>query len=536
MKKKRILSMILASSLLIGALAACAPAAPAPTEVPTPATAAPAGTPATPAAPVAPEPPPADRGPYGRLILATANETPSVAPGRTNAAAASYKIHMNYDPLFRTNFYDLEPVPHLVSNWQAISDTRFEFTIHQGIMFHNGEELTAYDIIASWEYVRNYPDARAGRESIVEFGMIDRYSIWIDTIEPNALLFSHLTHHGNVIMPKSLIESGHDFTAQPVGSGPFVFDEWRLGDSLHFSAFDNYFNPERAAKVETVTWRIIPEGASRTIALETGEVDYVVYVAFSDIQRLKDHPDIEVLTIPSTGHNNLQLNNEAPQFSNIVVRQALNMAIDREALVMAAFNGFAVPTSAQIPTVFIGATYEGTLPFDPAAASALLAEHGIDPESLAFEIIASNEERRRMGEVVQANLADIGIPVSIVMMDLATTLATTGVGGWYEAAFGGFTAPTLLGQMRGVLFYDPERVNRGRINNPELNELILRAIGTVDAEARIPILEEASRVANEHMGHVPTHLSMIVQAFNANLVVPELSATAYLNLNMIYWR
>jgi len=535
MKTKRIISIALAGTMLAGALAACAPAVSQPEAPPPAVTATPQAPTPTPATPEpAAEPP--SQGPYGRLILATANETPSVAPGRTNAAAAAYKIHMVHDALFRKNYSDLEPVPNLVSSWQAISDTRFEFTIYQGIMFHNGEELTAYDIIASWDYVRNYPDARASRESIIEYGMIDSYTIWIDTEEPNSLLFSHLTHHGNVIMPKSLIESGHDFTANPIGSGPFVFEEWRLGDSLHFSAFDNYFCDERAAKVETVTWRIIPEGASRTIALETGEVDYVVYVAFSDIQRLKDHPDIDVLTIPSTGHNNLQLNNEAEQFSNIVVRQAINMAVDREALVIAGFNGFAIPTAAQIPTVFIGATYEGTLPFDPDAARALLAEHNIDPESLAFEIIASNEERRRMGEVVQANLADIGIPVSIVMMDLATTLATTGVGGWYEAAFGGFTAPTLLGQMRGVLFYDPERVNRGRINNPELNELILRAIGTIDADARIPILEEASRVANEHMGHVPTHLSMLVQAFNANLVVPELSATADLNLNMIFWR
>ena len=534
MKMKSTLSFLLAGALLAGALAACAPAqppAPPPADAAAPAAPAPqAGTDATPPAP------PAGQGPSGSIILATQNETPSIAPGRTNAAAAAYKHLMTHNGLFRTNYSDLEPVPDLVASWHAVSDTRFEFTIHEGVRFHNGEEVTAYDIVASWEYVRNYPDARASRESIVEFGVIDRYTVWIDTDEPNALLFSHLTHQGNMAMPQSLIESGHDFTALPIGSGPFVFEEWRHGDFLRFSAFDNYFDPPRAAKVEEVIWRIIPEGASRTIALETGEVDYVVYVAFSDIRRLQEHPDIEVITLPTTGHNNLQLNNEAEQFSNIVVRQALNMAVDREALVLAAFDGFAIPTSAQIPTVFVGATYEGTLPFDPEGARALLAEHNIDPESLAFEIIASNEERRRMGEVVQANLAEIGIPVSIVMMDLATTLATTGVGGWYEAAFGGFTAPTLLGQMRGVLFYDPERVNRGRINNPELNELILQAIGTVDAEARISILEQASRVANEHMGHVPTHLTMLVRAFNANLVVPETSATADLNLNMMFWR
>jgi len=196
MKKKRVLSMMLASIMIVGAFTACAPTVQHPGAPPPAATATPV-TPAPTAPVTAPEPQTAAQGPYGRLVLATANETPSVAPGRTNAAAAAYKIHMVHDALFRKNYSDLEPVPNLVSSWQAISDTRFEFTIYQGIIFHNGEELTAYDIIASWDYVRNYPDTRANRESIVEFGIIDRYTIWIDTEEPNSLLLSHLTHHGN---------------------------------------------------------------------------------------------------------------------------------------------------------------------------------------------------------------------------------------------------------------------------------------------------------------------------------------------------
>jgi peptide/nickel transport system substrate-binding protein len=337
-------------------------------------------------------------------------------------------------------------------------------------------------------------------------------------------------------MPAALIDAGHNFESNPVGTGPFQFREWRTGDSLTYDAFPYYFDRDRAARVEYVTWRVIPEGSSRTIALETGEAHYNVYVALEDVARLIAEPGIELRQITGTSHNKLLMNNTLPQFENPMVRRAIGMAIDKEAVTIVGMNGFAIPTWSQVPTIFEGGTDEGTYSFDPDGARAILAELGVDPATLGFSIIASNEERRRMGEVFQANLADIGIPVTIEMNDLATTLSRTQDGD-YETGFGGFNSASFLGYVRGVLHASQVGAsNRSRIINQELTDLIDEALGTIDQNSRIAIYEQISRVANEHTGHIPTHLAMVVRAFSADLIVPELPATGALWVNMMSWR
>ena len=532
---KKILGIALVSAFLIGALAACQqPAAPAAPAAPTAPTAP--GQP-TPPPPPTPEPPPAEAGLGRGVIVATQNEPPSVAPGQHNAVAGSYMNAMHYNGLFRLDAETLMPVPDLVESWVAVSDTVFEFTIYQGVQFHDGTYMNAHDFIRSWEFVRQFPYGNASRMAIVYFEALDDYTIRIDTYEPNAMLFMDLTHHSNTVMPAALIDAGNDFELNVIGTGPFVFEYWRAGDSVHSVAFDNYFDTARAPRIESVTWRVIPEGASRTIALETGEADYNVYVAFADIARLEADPSVVMRAITGTSHNKLLMNNDLPMFADYRVRRALGMAIDKEAVTIVGMEGFAIPTNSNVPTVFPGATYEGTYTFDPDGALALLAEVGVDPADITFSMIASNDERRRMGEVFQANLAAIGVHVEIEMNDLATTLSRTQQGD-YETGFGGFNSATFLGYVRGVLHSNqaiPGGSNRSNFVHPEMDALIDQALVTVDPAARIAIYEQISRVANTYTPHIPTHMAMLTRAWNANLAVPELPATGGLNLNMMFW-
>jgi len=522
--------MLLSGALLLASMAACAssqpPAMPAVSSNVAASTTAPANVEL---------PPPAAEGINGSIIIATQNETPSIAPARHITVTGHYKNRMTHNGLFRTNYEDLEPVPDLVKSWTALSDVLFEFTLHEGILFHNGEEMTAEDVVASFYYVREFPEAKVAHLSALEAEVVDTYTFTIYTGEPNAGLFSDLTHTGNFIMPKSLIDSGHDFQSNPIGSGPFVFGEWKYGDSMTFTAFENYFDTDRAPKIENVTWRFIPEGTSRTISLETGEVDYVVEVPEADVPRLEASPDVTVFMRPATGYNFILLNNSLPQFENLVVRQALNMAVDQEALVTVAFEGLATPIREHLPRVFPGTSSEGLLPFDPEGAKALLAEHNIDPATLAFDMVTSTEERRRMAEVVQAQMLDIGIPTTITMNDHATTIQRS-LDAEYEALFGMVSSANLISLIRLAYHGGIEGApNRSRVNLPELNDLIDQGIATIDADARNAVFEQASRLINENVFNIPTHIPMTIRAFSSKLVAPEISATGDLNINMIYW-
>ena len=534
MKKKKTLSILLAGTLLIGSLGACAPARqqPAPAEQAAPVTpATPTPTP-TPDAPVTA----ANGGATGSLIIATENETPSIAPARHASTAAAFKNSMTHNGLFRIDYETLDPLPDLVASWRAISDVLFEFTIHSGIYFHNGDYMTAADVVASLYYVKNYPEAALAQRSVVRAEVVDTYTLTIYTETPNSIFFFDLAHQGNSIMPLSLIEGGHDFTANPVGSGPYIFQEWRSGDSLTFTAFDNYFDTARAPRIRDITWRVIPEGASRTIALEMNEVDYIVEVATMDIPRLQAEPGIEVFMRTATQHNALLINNDNPFFADINVRRALDMAIDKDAVVEVGMAGFGIPIYNQVPINFPGVSFENENSFDPEGARALLAESGINPGDISFSIIASNDARARMVEVIQSNLADIGIDVYVVRMDLASFLSITSEGD-YEAAIGNFAPTNLLAYMVGMLHSGSiGGQNRNRIYHPEMTALIDQAVITIDADARLALFEEITKLANEHTGMVPLFQGMIIRAFNSNLAVPETSPAGALHINMMYWQ
>jgi len=307
------------------------------------------------------------------------------------------------------------------------------------------------------------------------------------------------------------------------------------GDSLTFTAFEEYFDEARTARVEYVHWRIIPEGASRTIALETGEIDFIVDVAFPDIPRLEADDNITVFQRPGNMFQYFLFNNDRPQFQNVYVRRAIDMALDREAMVIASLDGFGLPVYSTMPPIFDGSSQEGTRNFDPEGAVALLAEQGIDPASIEFDMLVFNEEQRRRAEVAQANLADIGMTTSITMIDHATWLTLT-MGDNYETSFANHTQPNLLAFMRAIIHRDNIDVqNRARWDNEELSALIDQAIATIDTDARNAILQEASRMANEDVGFLGTNMNVVVRAFSSQLIVPEIAMNGSMFLNMAYW-
>ena len=536
MKKKRVLGAILAGAMLMGIFAACAPAAAPTTPVQTPAQ----GTSTTPAQAAAPAAQAdaaheAQTGFQRGLRVAGMSEPSSIAPGQHSVLNGHFMNTMVNNALFRVHEEGLTPVNDLITGWTAVSDTVFEFYLREGVLFHNGDEMTAHDVSESWYYVRNYPNQRTVHVGIESWEVIDRYTIRLDTGTPHAVLFNDLAHQGNMIMPASLIEAGHDFHADPVGSGPFAFEEWRAGEYISFTAFENYFDEERFPRLGYVHWRFVPEGSSRTIALETGELDFLVDVATPDVPRLEGSSDITVMQRPGATFSYFMLNNDRHPFDNIHVRHAIDMALDRDAMIIASVDGFGIPIRTSMPTMFPGSSEEGTRSFDPAGAQALLAEHNLDPATLGFEVLAFDEVQRRRAEVVQANLADIGIPMTITMIDQAAWSDVT-VAGDFDASFANLTANALPVFMRNMFTIDMIGVrNSSRVYNHELDEVIMRAVVTMDESVRTALLEEASKIANEHAGLLGTNMNIVIRAFDSNLVVPELAANGFMFKNVMYW-
>ena len=473
-----------------------------------------------------------DGGTKDSIIIATANETPSLSPTEHNAVAGSYMNLLTYNTLFKSDM-EMNPVPDLVEDYENISESEWEFTIKTGVKFHDGSEMTVEDVKASLEWAKGFPEVSLYNDDIVSVDIVDDDTIKITTPGPDAMLLSNLCHHGNAIVPKALIDSGHDFNTEPIGTGPYKFVEWNRGDSVVFEAFEDYF--DGAPAIKNMTWKVIPEGSSRTIALEAGEIDFIVEVEAMDSDRLKGNEELEVIQYEATNESWLMMNNEKPQFQNQNVRHAINSAINKDDIVTVAFNGLAVPAISQCPYNFEGSTEENADVYDVAKAQEYLDASGVDPSTITFSIICSDDQKKRAGEVIQANLKEIGIECTIESMDLATYLSVTTEGD-YEASIGGYSSSNLLSYVVGVYHSDSINAsNKTRLNNPEVDALIDQAKVTLDDAERVKIFEELSALLNELCTQAPLYQPINLRAFDAKLGGVEVSDNGTLYFEKCYW-
>lgn len=474
------------------------------------------------------------------VVIATADETPSLSAAGHNAVAGTYINNLVYSGLFRLD-RELNPTTDLVKDYSVDKDEDGEdsiwtMTLHEGIKFHDGSTVTSDDVIASLEFAKTHPEVRTYTTAVIDMEKIDDLTFKLFTDGGSASLLYDLAHHGNFIVPKALIDSGNDFNANPIGTGPYKFLKWTRGEQLTFEAHEDYFDTDRAPSIKNIVWRIIPEGSSRTIGLESGEIDYVIELDSTAIDSLKANPEISVIETPGVGHDWLSLNNEKVPFDNLHVRKAITSAINREDAVTVALNGAGIPTRGQTPEGLLGFSPEGFDNYDVEAAKAHLEEWGGDPATIELEIICSDDTKRRAGEVIQANLAEIGINATLSSMDLATYLSETAAGN-FTGFIGGYSASDMVSFLKGVYHSDNINAsNKTRTANPELDALIDKAGKTVDQEERRLVLEEASKLLNENAYQAPLYQRSRLSAHNVNLDNTHVAASGTFRVQEWSWK
>ena len=467
------------------------------------------------------------------LVVATMSETPSVGPYDHNAVAGSYVNSLVFACLFRTDA-DLNPEPWLVDTYENTSDSEWLFHLKQGVKFHDGSEMKAEDVVATLEHSKTCPEVSFYAESVMAAEVVDDYTVKITTDGPSATLLYDLCHHGNAILPKALLDADHDFGQEPIGAGPYKFVKWNRGDYIEFEAFDDYFLG--APAIKNLTWKTIPEGSSRTIALEAGEIDMIIEVEAMDAERIEGNDGLTLLKHDATNVSWLMLNNEKPGLDNENVRHAINTAINKDNVVTVALNGLGSVCLSQTPSGMLGSSDENADVYDVDKAKEYMTASGVDPASVQLSIICSNDQKKRAGEVIQADLAEIGINATIESMDLATYLSVTAEGD-YTGAIGGYSASDMVSYVLGVFHSKSINAsNKTRVNDPEVDALIDQAAATVDADARAKVLEELSAKLNALCTQAPLWQDIYLRAYNANLDGVAINAGGDIRFENISWK
>ena len=277
-------------------------------------------------------------------------------------------------------------VPQLATSWTKVDDKTYDFTLHSGVTFQNGDPLTADDVVYTFHRILT-PGAVNGDTSPRAglLGPIDHVEkvdathvrfVYKDPF-PESLLLQALVHFQ--IVPQAYMEKvGVDgFKKAPIGSGPFQFDRGSLDSQIVLKRYDGYWGGP--AKLAQVVFRMMPEPSTRVAALLSGEVQIIQAVPPDLVARLQGAPNVSVKTAEGTRAYQIELNNKVAPFDDARVRQALNLAVDWDSILKNIYQG----DGQRLATAFLpsGFGYDASLkpyPYDPARAKELLQQAGYD--------------------------------------------------------------------------------------------------------------------------------------------------------------
>lgn len=329
-----------------------------------------------------------------------------------------YSTLMALDP-------DANPYPELAESYEMSPDgLEYTFKLRSGITFHNGDELTAEDVKFSFDRLRAKDSGYsygAQVETIESVNVVDKLTAKFKLTKRTGPFLTYMAFPGSSIVPKKLIESGHDLNEKPVGSGPFKFVSYEPRSAIKFERNPNYFQAGKPY-FDTMEFRIIADATALTDAVMSGEVNFSNEIPPKDWATMTANGDLAAQAVEGSRFYWLLPNNEHKPLDNPKVRQAIGLALDRSALVAGAFFGQATPILggvvpkwnwgfADIHFFKEGADIEG--------AKKLLAEAGFpDGFETSMTMASSFPAMIAMAPIIQANLAAVGIKASIGTMEI----------------------------------------------------------------------------------------------------------------------
>ena len=387
--------------------------------------------------------PPAPQGvsPSGGTIVVGLQAEPVTLDAQQitdyNSARAGRNI---FDALLHFKDESTEVEPALAESWDISSDGKvYTFHLRHGVKFHDGTDFNADAVLFSYERQidPNHPFHDTGEFAYADFtfGTVDKiekvddFTVRITLKEPFAPFLANMAmHSATIVSPTAVEKYGRDFSKNPVGTGPFKFVSWAPGVEIVVEKNADYWGG--APNVDKVIYRPIIEDQARLNELEAGSVDFIVNIPPDDLSRLKSDERFTTVEQPGMHTWYAVFNCQKPPFDNVKVRQAVNYAIDRKAIVEGILQNTGTLADGPLPPVLWSHTsdvpgYE----FNPEKAKQLLDEagHG-DGLSLSFWVPTSGSGMQQpvaMGQAIQADLKKVGIDLKIETFEWGTYLDKT---------------------------------------------------------------------------------------------------------------
>jgi peptide/nickel transport system substrate-binding protein len=449
----------------------------------------------------------------GTLTFAAGADPDSLDPLNTQSNPGEQVNRMMYDNLVRFNA-KMELEPALAQSWTQSPDGHtWTFKLRSGVRFHDGTPFDAKAV--KYFFDRVLGDEKPFKASLYTpfvqgAQVIDDTTVRVMLKQPFAPFLFRLAHSaGGIVSPAAHQKWGKDLTLHPVGTGPFKFVEWVKGDHVTLERNDGYWGGKPA--LDRVLVKTVREDSARVLMLESGDADLIINIPPEDIPRLRKDARFAVDSIPTARALFITINVKKKPFDDVRVRQALNYAVNREAIVTSLFQGNAEAIPGIVAPLQNGFAKIAGYGYDPKKAKELLAQAG----ATGLKVKLWSPKGRyvkdfELAQAVQQDLSAVGIDAALTTMEWGAYLSATKTPpeqtdrelfllGWSpstgEAHWGIF--PLLHSSQMA-----PKGDDRGFFASKALDDAIDKAGSATSEPARLGALREAQQVVIKEAPYV----------------------------------
>ena len=425
-----------------------------------------------------------------------------------------------FDSLVKYKPGTVDVGPALAESWDVSADgLTWTFHLRKGVTYHDGTPFNAPNYIKTIKRlmvdkkdpasiyaiyeplpVENYVDDTYS--TVTSYTALDDNTVQFKLKEPNGPFPTNLAMVWNgVVSPAAAEKFKKDFRNHPVGTGPFIFKEWRPADQIVLDANPNYWGGK--PKVDRLIFKVMPDAQAALLALKKGDVHILADVSVQTIPAIKSDPNLVVVTQPGLVVSGVAMTNDAKPFNDKRVRQALNYAVDKDAINKSLYQGLAVQLTAPLPSSQWG--WDDSLKgygYDPEKAKKLLADAGY-PNGFECELLSYSSPRGynpagpELAVAVQGYLAKVGVKANIRKQEMAAFLAEVRSGKYTQMFLTGFSGDN--GDPDNFLwnlFGSPGMpvADTSHYKNAEVDKLLIEGRRVTDQAKRIEIYKKAQKI------------------------------------------
>ena len=453
------------------------------------------------------------------LVIAVDADVDTLHPTDFSTTVELNVLNQLYDTLMYMNPDGThDPEPRIAESYE-ISEDGLDYTFHlrDDVTFHDGTPVTAEDVVFSIELYQASEYQGSPISMLAGVEATDEKTVVCHLDTPYAPFLKGILNP--FICSKAYYESDPDaFVTNPIGSGPYKFVSRTTGSSIVLEANEDYYRG--APTIKNLNFEVIPDTTTKAIALQTGEIGFAE-IDSSVLAQLEANPAITVTEVPTSSFCYVSMNLEKEPFDNVLVRQAINYAINRENLVTVCFEGEAEVNSnicAKSRSGYSEDQFQYT--YDPEKAKELLAEAGITTPYDLGEILVA-EKYSNLATVIQNDLKAVGLEVTISVKEFNAYISDLTSGNYSITALN----MTLEGDTQTLeMAFTTDYIgtaNNARYSDAEMDELFNQTRSEIDPDKRLELFDRILSKAQDEAIYAVLCNPLTLYAYSADLNCPE---------------